>query len=63
MPISIYSVLKKQITRNKEKVANGTMTSEEYATYKEETLSKMDIYLLGERITETEYQELVELLG
>lgn len=63
MAISIYNVLVKQITRNKAKVANGTMTEAEYEAYKEETISKMDIYLLGERITEEQYQELVELLG
>ena len=63
MAISIYSVLVKQITRNKDKVASGTMTEEEYATYMEETISIMDIYLLGERITEEEYPQLLELLG
>ena len=53
--ISTYEMLKRVITNKKEK---GLMDE----TYKEETLGKMDIFLIGNRITSDEYKELEELL-
>lgn len=53
--MSTYEMLKRVITNKKEK---GLMDE----AYKEETLGKMDIFLIGNRITSDEYKELEELL-
>lgn len=53
--MSTYEMLKRVITNKKEK---GLMDE----TYKEETLGKMDIFLIGNRITSDEYKGLVKLL-
>lgn len=53
--MSTYEMLKRVITNKKEK---GLMDE----AYKEETLGKMDIFLVGNRITSDEYKELVKLL-
>ena len=53
--MSTYQMLKRVITNKKEK---GLIDE----AYKEETLGKMDIFLIGNRITSDEYKELVKLL-
>lgn len=40
----------------------GRVTAEEYASWKSNTMNKMDVFLACDRITEDQYQELVGML-
>lgn len=40
----------------------GKVSNKEYATWKENTLSKLDVFLACNRISEEQYEELVGLL-
>lgn len=40
----------------------GRVTAEEYASWKDNTMNKMDVFLACDRITEAQYQELVGML-
>lgn len=40
----------------------GKVTAEEHAAWKENTMSKLDVFLTCNRITEDQYQELAGML-
>ena len=40
----------------------GRVSAEEYASWKSNTMNKMDVFLACDRITEDQYQELVGML-
>lgn len=45
------------------KVTNGAMITEEYAVWTVDMANKLDVFLLNNRITETEYNELSTLMA
>lgn len=53
--MSTFEMIKKSIEAKKKR---GSLTTE----YVEETLSKMDVFLMNDRITEDQYNELTKML-
>lgn len=53
--MTTYEMLQKAINA---KIKKGTLTE----TYVESTKNKMDVFLMNERITDEEYNDLIELL-
>lgn len=56
-----YKSLKVVITAENEKFNNGEVTTDEYASWKEATVRKMDLFLTCDRINDAQYSELTEL--
>lgn len=57
-----YTLLKKLIEAENKRVENGEVSTEEHAAWKEQTLNKMDTFLICNRITQTQYNELSEMM-
>lgn len=58
----IYNTLKKTITYQNNSYNKGTCSAESYNQWKDSTLNKMDVFLLCDRITQAQYEELSEIL-
>lgn len=58
-----YKSLVKVIEAENIQLSEGLIDSEEYATWKENTIKKMDVFLTCDRITEAQYQELTAMFA
>lgn len=58
-----YSTMKKLITNQNNKLTNGTITQDDYDLWKESTTNKLDVFLACNRITSSQYEELIGLLS
>ena len=54
--------MKKLIDNKNTQYRNGEVTAEEYNTWKETTITKLDMFLACDRITSEQYEELNGLL-
>lgn len=57
-----YTTMKKLITNQNNKLANGTITAEEYELFKANSMKKLDVFLACDRITSAQYEELVAMM-
>ncbi len=57
----IYKYCKKIIEDTIQKINKG-ITTEEYETFKSDMSKKLDIFLLNNRITKDQYNELIRLM-
>lgn len=57
----IYEFLKKEISQNNMKLNDNLVNEQEYKLWKESTLTKMDLFLLRNRITNVQYEDLLKL--
>lgn len=57
-----YSTMKKLINNQNNKLANGTITEDDYNIWKESTINKLDVFLACNRMISAQYEELVGLL-
>ena len=53
---------KKVIENNIRKMNSGEITSEEYQVFKSDMVNKLDVFLLNNRITKEQYEELLRLM-
>ena len=53
---------KKVIENNIRKMNSGEITSEEYQVFKSDMTNKLDVFLLNNRITKEQYEELLKLM-
>lgn len=58
-----YKAMKKLIENQNNKLHNGTVTKEEYALFKTSSMNKLDTFLACDRLTATQYEELVGMLA
>lgn len=58
----VYRSLLKLINNENALYEAGEITAEEYAAWKENTMNKLDVFLLCNRITVEQYKELVGIL-
>lgn len=58
-----YTTMKKLITNQNNKLANGSITQEEYELFKVNTMKKLDVFLACDRLTSAQYEELVGMLA
>lgn len=58
-----YTTMKKLITNQNNKLANGSITQEEYELFKVNTMKKLDVFLACDRLTASQYEELVGMLA
>lgn len=58
-----YTTMKKLITNQNNKLANGSITQEEYELFKMNTMKKLDVFLACDRLTSAQYEELVGMLA
>lgn len=58
-----YFTMKKLITNQNNKLANKTITTEEYEMFKVSTMNKLDVFLSCNRLTTEQYEELVGMLN
>ena len=54
-----YTSMKKLIENANRKLNDGTMTQEEYELFKVNSMKKLDVFLACDRITSSQYEELV----
>lgn len=57
-----YTSMKKLITSQNQKLADGQITEAEYAIWKESTMTKLDVFLACNRMTAEQYEELVAMM-
>ena len=57
-----YKNCKKVIENKKAKVNDGVITTEEYETFKSDMADKLDVFLLNNRITKEQYNELIGIM-
>ena len=57
-----YITMKKLITNENNKLANGTITVEEYEIWKVSTQNKLDVFYGCNRLTTEQYEELVAMM-
>lgn len=57
----LYSSMKKLISNQNTKYTNEVVDAESYNNWKDTTMNKLDIFLACDRITSTQYQELVDM--
>lgn len=60
--MSTYRLLVITISAKNKQYDSGKVTDDDYAAWKEETLKKMDMFLLCNRITDDQYKELSEMM-
>lgn len=58
-----YVTMKKLITNQNNKLANGSITQEEYELFKVNTMKKLDVFLACDRLTSAQYEKLVGMLA
>lgn len=54
----IYGVMKRLITKYNTQYQNGSITAEEYENLKVNNQHKLDVFYAGNRLTESQYEEL-----
>jgi hypothetical protein len=57
-----YNSMKKLIENQNNKMSMGLISPEAYEVWKLSTLNKLDLFLTLDRLTETQYNELVQML-
>ena len=58
-----YTIMKKLIENQNNKLKNGTITAEEYELFKVNSMKKLDVFLACDRITSAQYEELVAMMN
>lgn len=58
-----YRTMKKLIENQNNKLKNGTVTKEDYEIFKASTMNKLDTFLACDRLTATQYEELVGMMA
>lgn len=58
-----YRTMKKLIENQNNKLHNGTITKEDYEIFKTSTMNKLDTFLACDRLTATQYEELVGMMA
>lgn len=56
-----YTSMKKLIENQNRKLAEGLITKGDYDVWKEKQMPKLDIFLTTDRLSETQYAELVNM--
>ena len=54
----VYSNMKKVIEKGNKEFESGLMTQEEYENFKTTNMNKLDVFLMRDRITSEQYEEL-----
>lgn len=57
-----YTCMKKLIQNENNKLANGTVTTEEYNLWKVQTQKKLDVFFACDRLTGAQYEELADMI-
>ncbi|MBQ4523342.1 MAG: hypothetical protein IJA10_10395 [Lachnospiraceae bacterium] len=57
-----YTTMKKLIANQNIKYKNGAVDADSYKMWKNSTMNKLDVFLTCDRITQTQYEELLVLL-
>lgn len=60
--MTTYEMMKTIINNTNNKLANRTITIEDYELFKTSAMKKLDIFLSLDRISVDNYRELVDLL-
>lgn len=58
-----YRTMKKLIDNQNNKLKNGTVTKEDYEIFKTSTMNKLDTFLACDRLTASQYEELVGMMA
>lgn len=58
-----YRTMKKLIENQNNKLHNGTITKEDYEIFKTSTMNKLDTFLACDRLTASQYEELVGMMA
>lgn len=58
-----YRSMKKLIENANRELADGKVTQEEYDMYKQNCMNKLDVFLACNRLTASQYEELIGMLG
>lgn len=56
-----YSTMKKLIANENAKYEAGMISAEEYVLWKAATMNKLDVFLACNRLSENQYEELVNM--
>lgn len=57
----MYTIMKRLIIKYNTQYKNGEITAEEYANLKSVNQHKLDVFYLGNRLTEAQYNELSKM--
>ena len=57
----LYESLKKVINAENKRYKENLVTTEEYEHFRENTIKKMDMFVVMNRITTTQYEELSDM--
>ncbi len=58
-----YTCMKKLITISNIQLDNGSITQEEYDLEKKQYYKKLDVFLACNRLTATQYEELIGMIS
>ncbi len=58
-----YRTMKKLIDNQNNKLKNGSVTKEDYEIFKTSTMNKLDTFLACDRLTASQYEELVGMMA
>ena len=58
-----YRTMKKLIENQNNKLKNGSVTKEDYEIFKTSTMNKLDTFLACDRLTASQYEELVGMMA
>lgn len=59
--MTTYKLLIKTIETKNKAFDRGTISADEYIAWKKDTIKKMDVFLLNDRITDDQYSELMSM--
>lgn len=57
----MYTIMKRLINKYNDQYQSGAITTEEYANLKSVNQHKLDVFYLGNRLTEAQYEELSKM--
>ena len=57
----MYTIMKKLINKYNDQYQSGAISAEEYANLKSVNQHKLDVFYLGNRLTEAQYEELSKM--
>ena len=57
----MYTIMKRLITKYNTQYQNGSITAEEYTNLKSVNQHKLDVFYLGNRLTEAQYEVLSKM--
>ena len=57
----MYTIMKRLINKYNDQYQSGAIAAEEYANLKSVNQHKLDVFYLGNRLTEAQYEELSKM--